>query len=351
MAGWAPSRVWRRLLLALPIVAFSLFSASHAEAGSPLNTTSILAAVNALRAAHQAPPVSWDSGLETTAQGWASQLAASGTFVHSSFNLGENLAFFGKPTSDLSTSSVVATSNDCVLKAVQEWYAEGSLYDYGNPGFSAATGHFTQTVWVATRTIGAATSVGAITAYTTPTPPGVFVVMEFSPPGNIDVPGMFAANVLPIISSAGGQPPSMSPTPPPPRPPTTSPPPPRPPYDVAAAASPPYDVAARTITPTSSRGSRTPPHLPRRHGRSPAPIPPRRIERGGPLLGDVLLLSQGRPPPQAPAAHRFRRCARSLGASDRVPRLRQGRPMPMPMLMPMPTMAARELEMRPVRSS
>ena len=276
MAGWAPSRVWRRLLLALPIVAFSLFSASHAEAGSPLNTTSILAAVNALRAAHQAPPVSWDSGLETTAQGWASQLAASGTFVHSSFNLGENLAFFGEPSSDLSTSSVVATSNDCVLKAVQEWYAEGSLYDYGNPGFSAATGHFTQTVWVATRTIGAATSVGAITAYTTPTPPGVFVVMEFSPPGNIDVPGMFATNVLPIISSAGGQPPSMSPTPPPPRPPTTSPPPPRPP-----TTSPP------------------PPRPPTTSPPAPSPQPPPAAAAPPPTFPAV---TEGRPPPSPPAA-------------------------------------------------
>ena len=63
----------------------------------------------------------------------------------------------------------------------------------------------------------------------------------------------------------------------------------------AAAASPPYDVAARTITPTSSRGSRTPPppSPPSRKVARPHPPPPHRTGRPPP---------RGRPPPPLPRA-------------------------------------------------
>lgn len=38
--------------------------------------------------------------------------------------------------------------------AVQMWYDEVSLYDYGNPVFSRETGHFTQVVWKASTQLG-----------------------------------------------------------------------------------------------------------------------------------------------------------------------------------------------------
>lgn len=39
---------------------------------------------------------------------------------------------------------------------VDAWYNEISLYDYSNPGFSEAAGHFTQVVWKSTSQLGCA---------------------------------------------------------------------------------------------------------------------------------------------------------------------------------------------------
>lgn len=79
--------------------------------------------------------------------------------------------------------------------AVDLWYNEGSQYNYSNPGFSPATGHFTQVVWVGSKQLGCA--VGNC-------PNGVNVsgqnwqypmyFCEYNPPGNVI--GYFAQNVL-----------------------------------------------------------------------------------------------------------------------------------------------------------
>jgi hypothetical protein len=64
------------------------------------------------------------------------------------------------------------------------WAGEEAQYNYANPGFSEATGHFTQQVWVGTSTIGCGVaSCGGFPLY----------VCEYSPPGN--VLGEFADNV------------------------------------------------------------------------------------------------------------------------------------------------------------
>jgi hypothetical protein len=41
-----------------------------------------------------------------------------------------------------------------VAQATTGWYNEVSKYNYRNPGFSMATGHFTQLVWKNTKSIG-----------------------------------------------------------------------------------------------------------------------------------------------------------------------------------------------------
>ena len=64
-------------------------------------------------------------------------------------------------------------------------YDEESMYDYGRPGFSMATGHFTQIVWMSTSKFGIAKATAANGK--------VYVVARYNPPGNF--PGQFPANV------------------------------------------------------------------------------------------------------------------------------------------------------------
>lgn len=78
------------------------------------------------------------------------------------------------------------TAAEAASSAVDLWYDEVSLYDYSDPVFSSATGHFTQLVWVASTQIG-------FGAYLTSSGEWL-VVAEFDPAGNVE--GEFAANVL-----------------------------------------------------------------------------------------------------------------------------------------------------------
>ena len=69
---------------------------------------------------------------------------------------------------------------DPVSRAVESWYNEGLAYKYSAPGFSPATGHFTQVVWGATKALGCGSATGckgggALDA---------LVVCRYSPPGN-----------------------------------------------------------------------------------------------------------------------------------------------------------------------
>ena len=66
------------------------------------------------------------------------------------------------------------------------WANEINSYDFANPGFSSATGHATQMLWVATTRIGCAAQACA---------EGPLYVCEYDPPGNVI--GQFQQNVLP----------------------------------------------------------------------------------------------------------------------------------------------------------
>lgn len=89
-------------------------------------------------------------------------------------------------------------------EVVDSWYGEIRNYDYSRPGFSSATGHFTQVtrlcctihvhvdvyptqvVWIGSTYIGVGSAVKGNTVY---------VVANYIPPGNVVGPENFSANV------------------------------------------------------------------------------------------------------------------------------------------------------------
>ena len=72
-------------------------------------------------------------------------------------------------------------------RAAEMWYEEIKDYNFRNPGFKSATGHFTQLIWVGSRDVGIAKAVGKNGAH--------FVVARYYPAGN--VLGQFPENVKP----------------------------------------------------------------------------------------------------------------------------------------------------------
>ena len=64
--------------------------------------------------------------------------------------------------------------------AVQRWYDEIELYDYNNPGFSGATGHFTQMMWSTNTNLGCASTDPSLNRYEK-----VYVCCHYTPGGNI----------------------------------------------------------------------------------------------------------------------------------------------------------------------
>jgi glioma pathogenesis-related protein 2 len=149
---------------------------------------SILEHTNNLRATHRSAPVTWDTTLETSSQTHASYLSKLGRLEHSDGPYGENLAYF-------------SSDSDPVRSAINLWYAEVAKYDYNQPGYNSATGHFTQLVWNASRRVGAAVARDERGRS--------FVVMRFVPAGNML--GRFEQNVFRPVTLS----PSALPSPPP----------------------------------------------------------------------------------------------------------------------------------------
>nr|ABZ10815.1 pathogen-related protein-like protein [Malo kingi] len=134
------------------IVSISLlvFGIGYAKAGQVQIITDknvCLHAHNALRALHRnTPSMTWDYVLQKQAEDYAKELARSGEVKHSSqlnqLQSGENI-FKGSASCAYSCA-----------KAVLSWYNEIKDYDFNSPGFSSATGHFTQVVWRASIKVG-----------------------------------------------------------------------------------------------------------------------------------------------------------------------------------------------------
>ncbi|KAG0225122.1 hypothetical protein BGW42_004635 [Actinomortierella wolfii] len=112
---------------------------------------------NYYRSLHGAPPLTWNDG--AAYHGYNHIQACE--FRHSgSREFGENLA----------------AGYQSFSQAIAAWYNEVNKYDYNRPGFSGATGHFTQVVWRSTTSVGCAKKYcGSWTIY----------ICNYSPPGNI----------------------------------------------------------------------------------------------------------------------------------------------------------------------
>lgn len=149
-----------------------------------------LSSHNSLRAAHGAPAMTQDSTLVAKAQEWSNSMAASGNFSHSSSSFrngaGENLYVFY--TTGNAPGDAVAS------KAVQSWYDEIKDYNFSAPGFSSATGHFTQVVWKSSTRLGCGMAQGTKTISGTQYK-AYYVTCQYGPAGNVQ--GQFPANVLP----------------------------------------------------------------------------------------------------------------------------------------------------------
>jgi len=134
----------------------------------------MLAAHNERRAQHCAPALQWSDQLASGAQTWADRLAKKGCQLeHSRAPYGENLAAGSEATMGPS-------------RAVELWYEERKLHDFGSGGFSLKAGHFTQLVWLGSQRIGCgSTRCGGVRIW----------VCNYDPPGNMAK--QFRQNVLP----------------------------------------------------------------------------------------------------------------------------------------------------------
>ncbi|KIY73823.1 PR-1-like protein, partial [Cylindrobasidium torrendii FP15055 ss-10] len=119
-------------------------------------------------AKYGASSLTWNPSLYAATLAWAQAC----NFQHSTPNgaYGENLA--------ASTSSTYNVQN-----AVTDWMGEAAQYNYNSPGFSSATGHFTQVVWKGTTQVACAVASCAADKIF-PGRTSQYVVCRYTPPGN-----------------------------------------------------------------------------------------------------------------------------------------------------------------------
>jgi len=130
---------------------------------------------------HCVGPVGFDPDATLAARDWATRSEqgtnAKGaiTFAHD-----KNRAPYGE---NMAWGPTLTAAQACAL-----WYAEHTLYDFNNPVYSDATGHFTQLVWASSRLLGMSmVRRGNFNLW----------VARYFPSGN--VPGQFPDNVVPPL--------------------------------------------------------------------------------------------------------------------------------------------------------
>lgn len=158
------------------IVEDPMFAAAEPESeplhAPKLSGSDTLVLHNKYRSYHaDTPDLVYDAPLEASARGWAEHLVATCSFYHS--GPGENMA----------------RGFDNAQDAMWAFYNEYKMYNYSRPGYSAEIGHFAQLVWKETERVGCALVSG------TKSCSGNVFVCHYDPPGNVNAPRYFAANV------------------------------------------------------------------------------------------------------------------------------------------------------------
>ena len=142
--------------------------------------TEITNYINAYRAKHQSPGLTWNNNISAVSQQWSDYLLSTKQFQHSGNKLyGENLAFFQGYGSNLV---------NLVKIAIDAWYKEIKYYNFQKPGFSQKTGHFTCLIWKSSTQFGVGIAYDKVTRSS-------YITMNTYPPGN--VAGRYTKNVLP----------------------------------------------------------------------------------------------------------------------------------------------------------
>eukprot|EP00775_Hariotina_reticulata_P007003 gene7003-7218_t len=164
------------------------------NAGSVPDGEQLLSLHNYYRSKHGAAPLAWSKSIAASAERYAQRCIWQHSSSQERNGYGENL-YFSK-NMDVQTIGARATN---------EWYEEVKDYNFASPGqalrYGAMIGHFTAMVWINTKAIGCAyvrcpwlANAGYSDAD--------LLVCQYDPPGNIDAPSYFAANVRPYGTAA-----------------------------------------------------------------------------------------------------------------------------------------------------
>jgi pathogenesis-related protein 1 len=154
------------------------------SSGEPPSLTGIVAAQNAVRAAHGVGPLVWDADLATVAQAWAETCtdttAPIGLVDHNANRTASYDALAGGNTyvgENIYGSSGTPTGP----AAVSSWASEESHYHYDTNTCDSgqACGHYTQIVWATTTKVGCGYHKCAGLTY------GGTIVCDYAPGGNI----------------------------------------------------------------------------------------------------------------------------------------------------------------------
>lgn len=137
---------------------------------------------NYFRALHQVAPVTWSTDLQKEAEDWVKYLAENNKFHHSKKNPGNLYLSAYKP-------------KEYCTDAIQWFHWEEKYYDYSNPKYYKAAGHFTQVIWKNSREIGAAWAIRKDKR--------LVISIKYRTGGNVI--GYFGKNVFPPTADLQGK--------------------------------------------------------------------------------------------------------------------------------------------------